>query len=663
MERFLKRLVIFIVVMLFGIVAYYFYDNFRVKTETELLAQIIHDEDRRELTERLKDFTSSENAKIRSRAALAVGRIGAKGSAPLLFEMIGDASMDVASTAAFALGLTGEKGYAARLMDVINDVPAGVARYIVGAAGRLADSAMVEFSSQLVELLSHPSPDVREAVCMALYRSGSKSKAPALINFMSREKDELVLKAALYTLARFGVEEAETIFMEYFADSDPAVRALAVRGLGKSNSSEGDHYLAIALNDSDPGVVAQAVIELGARGNINARKQTVRKFERTDDATLVTALLRAMRRQENNLGAEAVIERLAQFNSAEALGEAVLYLAEINKDRAVNLIDSLAATGEAYIRARCAEAYGLTGNKNVIPRAALLFSDEDGMVRRAALEMLLVNDIPNQDFYLNKALVDQDYVVVSTAIEHIGENKIAEYLPVLTTMMSGGRDVDIDIRRSILDAARNFLEDDQPDKRAIDILVEGALDPEFVVRRASAEIYRDIFNQDHRRAVSVASTRISIGEIEDALEKYKINPYATIVTEYGEIDIELFFDTAPLTVLNFIGLANENFYDGLNFHRVVPNFVIQGGDPRGDGWGGPDYMIRCEYSNERYLRGTVGIATSGKDTGGSQFFITLSPQPRLEGSYTVFGQVISGMEHVDQISYGTLIQKIIIQEE
>ena len=104
------------------------------------------------------------------------------------------------------------------------------------------------------------------------------------------------------------------------------------------------------------------------------------------------------------------------------------------------------------------------------------------------------------------------------------------------------------------------------------------------------------------------------------------------------------------------------FFDGLSFHRVIPNFVVQGGCPRGDGWGGPGYAIRDEYSDEPYGRGTVGIATSGKDTGGSQFFITHSPQPHLEARYTVFGQVIEGMDVVDQLVIGDVIENIEIRK-
>jgi len=157
-------------------------------------------------------------------------------------------------------------------------------------------------------------------------------------------------------------------------------------------------------------------------------------------------------------------------------------------------------------------------------------------------------------------------------------------------------------------------------------------------------------------------TRISESQIRKTLERYTNNPVATIGTRHGEFQIELYVDVAPLTVMNFIELADDGFYDGLPFHRVIPNFVAQGGDPRGDGWGGPDYYIRDEFSSEPYLRGTVGIATSGKDTGGSQFFITLSPQPHLEGRYTVFGQVIYGMEVVDLITMGDVIETIHIHE-
>jgi cyclophilin family peptidyl-prolyl cis-trans isomerase len=113
-----------------------------------------------------------------------------------------------------------------------------------------------------------------------------------------------------------------------------------------------------------------------------------------------------------------------------------------------------------------------------------------------------------------------------------------------------------------------------------------------------------------------------------------------------------------LTCLNFVNLVTQGFYDGLTFHRVVPDFVVQAGDPRGDGAGGPGYTLRDEYNLERYARGTLGMALSGPDTAGSQFFITLSRQPHLDGTYTAFGRVESGEEILDLLVQGDRILRM-----
>jgi len=126
--------------------------------------------------------------------------------------------------------------------------------------------------------------------------------------------------------------------------------------------------------------------------------------------------------------------------------------------------------------------------------------------------------------------------------------------------------------------------------------------------------------------------------------------------------IELLPEEAPLTVDNFIQLATRRYFNGITIHRVVPNFVIQDGDPRGDGNGGPGYQIRCEINEVPFKRGAVGMALSGKDTGGSQWFVTHSPQPHLDGGYTVFGNIVAGIDVVDNIARGDAIRSIAITE-
>ena len=126
---------------------------------------------------------------------------------------------------------------------------------------------------------------------------------------------------------------------------------------------------------------------------------------------------------------------------------------------------------------------------------------------------------------------------------------------------------------------------------------------------------------------------------------------AIIKTDKGDINIDFFDDDAPNTVKNFVDLITKKFNDGLTFHRVIPNFVIQGGCPTGDGTGGPGYQIDCEINDNLHVAGTLSMAHAGKDTGGSQFFICHSPQPHLDGVHTVFG-ITEDMDVVNAIDAG-----------
>ena len=136
---------------------------------------------------------------------------------------------------------------------------------------------------------------------------------------------------------------------------------------------------------------------------------------------------------------------------------------------------------------------------------------------------------------------------------------------------------------------------------------------------------------------------------------------AIMETEKGTIHIDFFDSDAPNTVANFVKLSKDGFYDGLNFHRVIPNFMIQGGCPKGTGTGGPGYKIKCEINPNKHEAGSLSMAHAGRDTGGSQFFICHSPQPHLDGVHTVFGKT-TDMEVVNAIKGGDKIVSVTIQE-
>jgi cyclophilin family peptidyl-prolyl cis-trans isomerase len=191
-------------------------------------------------------------------------------------------------------------------------------------------------------------------------------------------------------------------------------------------------------------------------------------------------------------------------------------------------------------------------------------------------------------------------------------------------------------------------------------LLEEALQfPDKPFARAAAEALQKLTGEDYSDRIP-EETKPQQNFADQEIKKLA-GARAAIQTNKGVIELEFFPQAAPLTVLNFMRLAQKGFFDGLLIHRVVPNFVIQAGDPRGDMWGSPGYSIRSEFSRLRYTRGMVGMASAGPDTEGCQFFVTHSDQPHLDGRYTIFGRVSSGMEVVDELQVGDRMERVTVR--
>jgi cyclophilin family peptidyl-prolyl cis-trans isomerase len=191
-------------------------------------------------------------------------------------------------------------------------------------------------------------------------------------------------------------------------------------------------------------------------------------------------------------------------------------------------------------------------------------------------------------------------------------------------------------------------------------LHEALADKDWAVRVHAAALLKPIEpSTDPAAAIRPApvSQPPSFYELAELVSP-SVSPRVYIDTERGTIEIEMAVVDAPLTCFNFMSLARRGFFKGTTWHRVVPNFVVQDGDPRGDGEGGPGYTIRDEINTRPYLRGTMGMALEWGDTGGSQFFLTHSPQPHLDGRYTVFGQVVAGLDVLDRIQPGDRIVRV-----
>ncbi|HYJ47704.1 MAG TPA: peptidylprolyl isomerase, partial [Pyrinomonadaceae bacterium] len=273
-----------------------------------------------------------------------------------------------------------------------------------------------------------------------------------------------------------------------------------------------------------------------------------------------------------------------------------------------------------------------------------------------ALAAYKANDLAQ---VLRKQLGAKDIIVRATAAGLLGDlppdemtsRSLAEALPATA------HDELNDAALAILDTLAK-----QKTAAANDAIKTMLDSPDSLVRRRAVALLKANAAGDFSQRVATVATRNTAADYARALSRLGKSVRAIVSTDKGAFTIELLPDEAPLNVDNFVQLAQSGYFSNITFHRVVPNFVVQGGDPRGDGNGGPGYQIRCEINEVPYDRGAVGMALSGKDTGGSQWFVTHSPQPHLDGGYTVFGRVVSGMEVVDRIARGDRIRAISVTE-
>ncbi|HJZ13625.1 MAG TPA: peptidylprolyl isomerase, partial [Acidobacteriota bacterium] len=307
-----------------------------------------------------------------------------------------------------------------------------------------------------------------------------------------------------------------------------------------------------------------------------------------------------------------------------------------------------------------------------IPLLKRMLKDESSMVRLAALESLAGFMPESSDVFVPLLLHSSDFPMRAIAAQALGKTKDRKYLNSLIAAYDiSSRPSEIEARAAILDALVQFN-----DSSALEVYRKALLDPEYSIRAHAVDGIRKLVGSDFYWHGAVIDPEIflhTMGKVmPNTANKYPDNfgeplpyYYAVITFNYGtaRVVLRLLGRQAPVHVLNFKKLAERGFYNGLTIHRVVPNFVVQGGDPRGDGWGNAGELVRDQINLMPYKRGTVGMPLAGKDTGGSQFFITLSRQPHLDGNYTVFGEVIDGMDFLDRCEIGGQISNVEILAE
>ncbi len=636
--------------------------------------QILRTEDQRLACEQLEPFLSDLEPRVRVRAIEAIGRIQTPGCTPALHRMLDDANHNVRAAAAFALGQIGNPDSEARLITKIRakDIVAVKVR-LLEALGKLgSEASMPTLLKQLSSLESALRAEAALSVGRFALRQITEQSLTDSVTALLQDPNARVRWQAAYALMRVAEGLDPVRLQQALNDDEPLVRMYAVQALGGLQSYKLLEPIADLLrHDPDWRVRASAAKVLGKYPlTLTSNYLSLLDQLQPVRVAIIQAIglgatsepdgFRANNRELN--WARGQLEQVMGLAHGSAtwtqpeIGHALVSYAQLMGEAGITALVQFAGHGSPIVQARAMQALGLIDS----PAAARLLQQHyESVPARAKIEILQslsqMKALSSSRIFL-QALQENDHVLVGLAAEGLGVDSLSskEYgKRILDAYLRLPKPIDSEAVQSIFGALASLKEES-----AIPALTQALLADDPVIRQAAADALTQITgNADlaEKQVQGSSNKRYDYSDIFDLADAR-----ALIVTSRGKIEIGLFADDAPLTVLNFVRLSESGFYDSVLFHRVVPNFVIQAGDPRGDGWGSPGYAIRSEFNKRNYTRGTVGMASAGKDTEGSQFFITHSPQPHLDGRYTVFGQVISGMEIVDAIQEGDTIDSISI---
>lgn len=620
----------------------------------------------------LEVLAKSSEAYLRRRAALAVGRVGLSEGVEILVGLLDDPEVEVRRMAAFGLGLIGDVAATAPLNSALNDISPRVQGQAAQALARLgAVSSVADIGSMVgryvtaafvvdPEDVSYPLDDKIEAFRLGVYALGDLQAFDQLAETVLDEDGQPILWwwPVAYALGQTG-DPRSLSALETLAGVQGRVGvSLAARGLGRLNDVRaiGPLRALLDLDRRDRNVVIAAVralSEIHAPEAAAALDRFVR-IRRLDQHLRLTAV-NALSQQNSVSSVEVFVELLAHpwpFLRAAAFRA----LARTDPDAFVLVLSGFPSDQDWRVRAAMAEGLRWAPKEAAQYRLLLMLNDEDQRVVPSVLESLVAVGSEDAVRILKARLTAPDVVVRKTALRLLAELRPegAEQLFAEAYELALP-DPSYVARVAALDALSQF-----DGELTRDVLNKALADRDWAVRlRADHHLERLSRGVSGDRIRPAPSLRQVNYESPDLVSP-RVSPHAYIETAHGTIEIELAVIDAPLVSHNFMILARQGFYDGLTFHRVIPNDMVQSGDPRSDNEGGPGYTIRDELNGRPFLPGTVGMARDWADTGGSQFFITYSPQPQFDARYTAFGHVVSGMEVLGRIEPGDVIERVLV---
>jgi HEAT repeat protein/cyclophilin family peptidyl-prolyl cis-trans isomerase len=580
----------------------------------------------------LRGFLTHADSTIRVRAVLAVGRLQDSTSVPDLLPLLDDGSATVRAEVLFALGQIGHRSARTALEGRLQGGSVDSRAHAIEAIGKLADPAS---TAKLVRFLPDPAAPIRREAAMALWRIGDSTAVDHLLARRS-DPDPTVRWRVIYALEKIVMPSKIVLQVAlHLDDTDALVRAYAARTLGRQKSPRATAYVTQAVGDVDRNVGVNAIRALqfiadstcatclptltGALGHAHPYMRVTAATAMADRFAWVRADSAA------RANATKALEKALADSNAATRGAAARALIARDGERALERVRPLLADTSLYTRTAVITALTLLPPATATPMLLERLSPAQPLfVRTTSLDALGTLKSREALEPVRAALEDTTLLVSASAAAALGEMGDSASVTALAAAYARRvRDADADARIAIRDA----------------------------LRQLAGRAYADSIERKH--PAPTAPTEYP-ADFQDA----PVWRGAVLKTARGDIEWQFYGVEATQTVKNFCRLAERGYFDGLAVHRVVPNFVIQDGDPTGTGSGGPGYSIRCEYNQLRYEPGMVGMALAGKDTGGSQWFINHSPQPHLNGRYTIFARVTRGMEVVQNIVQGDRVLKV-----
>ena len=610
------------------------HESIKNKFSDKELVKIYDLKDKRD-TQGLLPYLSNENTQYRKEAALVFGSVQDTLAVPKLIELLNDKDEQVRLAAAFSIGQIGQNSSQKALQLRLNlEEKETIIHELLIAYGKCTDSLGLPF---LINYKAN-SDLAKQGKAWGLYRSGLKNiwstdGSNQCLNLLRLSDKETQLAAANY-FSRISIDHItayDTALVTAFNGSiDPLVKMNLARAIGKIDSEfaqmtlvnalekEPNHLVVVniirALNEkyeSDYFEGVKKIIAYGASqvaytaANKLANSMLLNEFQvealiaETKNNRVKAALYTKLMKLKGQIVSKTIIEEIEASNDITYKGELLMALA--NDTTQVDYIADLTfSSTKAYLK---------TAGIN-----ALQFLLNTGYTNKGKMAM-----------YFKKAVLSQDIGLIYGATKALAD----------TT-----------------NGLKNQYE-------SFDFLYEAKQNLTLPIDAEAMIAIHDLINIYEGTTSYTAFNNPYNNPIDwEQVKSIPKNQQVILHTEKGDITWQLNVEEAPGTVDFFLRLARKGFYNGLTFHRVIPNFVAQGGCPRGDGFGGTPESIRSEFGLTRYKTGSVGVASAGKDTESCQFFMTHSPTPHLNGSYTIFAEVIEGMDVAQMLDLGDKINSI-----